>query len=152
MALIKCPECQKDISDKATVCIHCGCPLETKNICGKIIIKALKHPRESQIIGHTLGTPIYGTSVKIYIISTDDHILAEIISGQTKTIDINEDINIYVSFEKPGKKGFFNLFEKTKSNIVKISAKKENKVQIGYNYRPTLCKLMLNEVDTFDSI
>ena len=29
MALIKCPECNKDISDKAKVCIHCGYPLET---------------------------------------------------------------------------------------------------------------------------
>ena len=27
MALIKCPECKKDISDKATACIHCGYPI-----------------------------------------------------------------------------------------------------------------------------
>lgn len=27
MALIKCPECEKEISDKASACIHCGCPL-----------------------------------------------------------------------------------------------------------------------------
>jgi len=27
MALIKCSECGKKISDKAEVCIHCGCPL-----------------------------------------------------------------------------------------------------------------------------
>ena len=27
MALIKCPECGKEISDKANVCIHCGYPL-----------------------------------------------------------------------------------------------------------------------------
>ena len=26
MALIKCPECGKEISDKASACIHCGCP------------------------------------------------------------------------------------------------------------------------------
>ena len=26
MALIKCPECEKEISDKAAACIHCGCP------------------------------------------------------------------------------------------------------------------------------
>ncbi len=30
MALIKCPECKKEISDKATQCIHCGCPIENK--------------------------------------------------------------------------------------------------------------------------
>lgn len=28
MALIKCPECGKNISDKAYQCIHCGYPLE----------------------------------------------------------------------------------------------------------------------------
>lgn len=27
MALIKCPECGKEISDKANACIHCGYPL-----------------------------------------------------------------------------------------------------------------------------
>ena len=27
MALIKCPECHKEISDKAPTCPHCGCPL-----------------------------------------------------------------------------------------------------------------------------
>lgn len=27
MALIICPECGKEISDKAVACIHCGCPL-----------------------------------------------------------------------------------------------------------------------------
>lgn len=28
MSLIKCPECGKEISDKATVCIHCGYPIK----------------------------------------------------------------------------------------------------------------------------
>lgn len=28
MALIKCPECGKEVSDKAKSCIHCGYPLE----------------------------------------------------------------------------------------------------------------------------
>ena len=28
MALIKCPECGKEISDKAKACIHCGYPLD----------------------------------------------------------------------------------------------------------------------------
>ena len=28
MALIKCPECEKEVSDKAPVCIHCGFPLK----------------------------------------------------------------------------------------------------------------------------
>ena len=33
MALINCPECGKEISDKSETCIHCGYPLFVKNIC-----------------------------------------------------------------------------------------------------------------------
>ena len=28
MALIKCPECGNEVSDKAPACIHCGYPLQ----------------------------------------------------------------------------------------------------------------------------
>ena len=31
MALIKCPECGAEISDKAGSCIHCGCPLQRED-------------------------------------------------------------------------------------------------------------------------
>lgn len=31
MALIKCPECYKNVSDKAEICIHCGYPLKNDN-------------------------------------------------------------------------------------------------------------------------
>ena len=38
MALIKCPECGKEISDKADVCVSCGFPIHTytppKRVCG----------------------------------------------------------------------------------------------------------------------
>ena len=32
MALIKCPECGKEISDKASVCPNCGTPIADKKI------------------------------------------------------------------------------------------------------------------------
>lgn len=32
MALIKCTECGRDISDTSDKCIHCGCPIEKKKI------------------------------------------------------------------------------------------------------------------------
>lgn len=32
MALIKCPECGKKISDKSNVCINCGCPIKKQNL------------------------------------------------------------------------------------------------------------------------
>lgn len=39
MALIKCPECGKEISDKAKACIHCGCPLSEMVTSGTVRIK-----------------------------------------------------------------------------------------------------------------
>ena len=32
MALIKCSECGKEISDKAKICVHCGCPQSTISV------------------------------------------------------------------------------------------------------------------------
>ena len=40
MALIKCPECGGQVSDKAEACIHCGYPL--KNISQNAQEKMLK--------------------------------------------------------------------------------------------------------------
>ena len=34
--LIKCPECGKDVSDKASACIHCGFPLNDNDINLKV--------------------------------------------------------------------------------------------------------------------
>ncbi len=37
--LILCPECNKEISDKATVCVHCGFPLKDIDIINSNICK-----------------------------------------------------------------------------------------------------------------
>ena len=39
MALIKCPECSKEISDKANNCPNCGCPLSEFITTGTVRIK-----------------------------------------------------------------------------------------------------------------
>ena len=33
MALIKCEECGQMVSDKASDCPHCGCPVEAPMVC-----------------------------------------------------------------------------------------------------------------------
>lgn len=35
MALIKCPECGKQISDRAASCPNCGCPISGSNVASK---------------------------------------------------------------------------------------------------------------------
>ena len=38
MALIKCPECGREVSDKAASCINCGCPLAGINPAGSVTV------------------------------------------------------------------------------------------------------------------
>ena len=38
MALIKCPECGRDVSDKSNACIHCGFPLSSPKK-GELIVR-----------------------------------------------------------------------------------------------------------------
>lgn len=40
MALIKCEECGKEISDRAVACPNCGCPVEHKK---QIVKKNFPH-------------------------------------------------------------------------------------------------------------
>lgn len=46
MALIYCPECGSRISDKALMCIHCGCPAEYYSKEKPIPLKAAKPVKE----------------------------------------------------------------------------------------------------------
>ena len=46
MALIKCPECGKEVSDKCTQCIHCGYPL----VNYKCLINGVEHDFEEEFI------------------------------------------------------------------------------------------------------
>ena len=49
MALIKCPECGKDISNKAKACIHCGFPL-TDEETNEAASEGLNLKREAKLI------------------------------------------------------------------------------------------------------
>lgn len=47
MALIKCPECGGQVSDKASACIHCGCPLSSN------IVNAVSKKFYVDVDGHS---------------------------------------------------------------------------------------------------
>ena len=137
MALIKCPECGKEISDRVPSCVNCGYPIQSQNAESKVVIKALK--------------PMYGQSAKVYICTTSGRCLTEMMTGHTVSLNIDSDMEIYASFFPIGKKGLLNLGEKTKSNTIHISAGQLTKVQISYIFG-SLTKIVINKVDEFDPI
>lgn len=57
MALVKCKECGKEISDKATTCIHCGYPVKKQNANNRLDSKNGKH-KVITIVGICIGTLI----------------------------------------------------------------------------------------------
>ena len=73
MALINCPECGKSVSDKATVCIHCGYPINVINKdtnCEKIKEQSEKNKKTIVIIFIifiilSIGTGILGYNYSI---------------------------------------------------------------------------------------
>ena len=52
MALIKCPECGREISDKAKVCIHCGYPLGERFLAESDVSKSAKTKWHCSICGY----------------------------------------------------------------------------------------------------
>lgn len=51
MALIKCSECKKEISDKAKVCVNCGCPIEKELLCNECGNKLDKNDKVCKCCG-----------------------------------------------------------------------------------------------------
>ena len=54
MSLIKCPECGKEISDKATSCPNCGCPVSVPKE-SDVFLDAKKFNKESKKIKKDSG-------------------------------------------------------------------------------------------------
>ena len=87
MSLISCSECGKEISDKATVCIHCGCPIKKKlNTSKKVVYmcmsECLSNPFKefNEYKGSTLSCPDCGGQLNYYeteIIDKDTDLVVE---------------------------------------------------------------------------
>ena len=77
MALINCPECNKEISDKAPACPHCGCPLgsETKAAPQEATATPAKNKRPAWLIlvlplAAFLGFFVYCKTIKLHPVIT----------------------------------------------------------------------------------
>lgn len=138
MALIKCPECGKEISNKATACIHCGFPIATANTIAKLTIKAQSRPA-----GFTMK------QLTMDIVSNSGKKLCTLEPGQVISIDIANDIEIYAIPTY----GLSMAKERRKSNTLKISSQKSTRVQVAFliSFGALSSRVVLNEVDMIDS-
>ena len=78
MALIKCPECGKEISSQAGACPNCGCPIANKPT--SIKIRALSDDGKIRCVAYKINGKV----------------VAQVPLGSTATIHINEPTRIRV--------------------------------------------------------
>lgn len=84
MAIIKCPECLREISDKAETCIHCGYPIKTQKMQGKVIF---------QTSGDFIG--LLG---KYTIKDKDGNMVAKLKANDYFETTINSDTTFYIRY------------------------------------------------------
>lgn len=119
MALIQCEECGKKVSNKASTCPNCGCPIseQTENVL--------------------ISFPIWQGQLAFnncYVFDEDRNEIAKCKQGETISIECSEPMNITVKMQnafgkpsitiKPGKKykvdfrGFGKVYIKEVDKIV----------------------------------
>lgn len=89
MALIKCPECGNEVSDKATNCIRCGYPIQPQVLQ---TVQLVKEPERSVAIVYGLQqTFMIGGTMKLYI---DGEYVASVKKGDSVEIPVNRDCTL----------------------------------------------------------
>ena len=132
MALIKCIECGKEISDKATTCPHCGCPISETNPVGIVKIKL---PRTEQISGGWVGL----LSSKDASISSYGRIIWRGKHGETATFTVDKVTHITVNL---------GTWANPINGFVSPRKKYELIQDYGFHWKATF---RLSEVDIIDS-
>lgn len=133
MALIKCMECGKEVSDKATACPNCGCPLA--EMITKGIVK-IKMPRTEQIADGFVGLL---SSKNVTVKTSRGWNLWSGQHGQTATFEIDEPMDIVIDLGKWGNQVSGRIKPKTKYELVQ---------DLGIHLKATF---RLSEVDVIDS-
>lgn len=71
MALIDCPECGREISNRAPACIHCGFPLTSTNTQSELIVVEQVSPVQTWIIGRDWTLPKDGKEQRVHCLDCD---------------------------------------------------------------------------------
>lgn len=119
MSLIKCPECEKEISNNTNQCINCGFRLK----------KEVINKNQSKVIIHSYNeTYLINPTVKIY---NNENFIAEINKGQTISLPIDDDT-------------IFTFKCSTKSIDVKVSCDRITEIQLSFNRGTGSLKAIIN--------
>lgn len=132
MALIKCIDCGREISDKATACPHCGCPIENRKVSGIVKIKI---PKTQQISGGWVGL----LSSKAVSVKNGSFILWSGKHGETASFQIDHPTTITIDLGTWGN---------PVTGVVQPRCKYELVQDFGFHMKATF---RLSEVDVIDS-
>ena len=111
MALIKCPECGKEISDKSKACIHCGYPLD-------YVAPPSKLPKEEMVTVHVHRERKFTGSMLISLILVNGVQMGSVRNGETCTFLIKPGLSVFTV--KSGKQAIWEGgSEATKQILVK---------------------------------
>ena len=91
MSLIKCPECQKEISNKADKSPHCGCPVLQDNISGQNLLQESKKKKNG------CGLPFLVTILIVSLILLVISAISDIDTSNTGT-NTSDDSSISVKY------------------------------------------------------
>lgn len=128
MAMIKCPECGHDVSDKAKSCPHCGFAVADNRPDGDIRVKV---------------TDIYNYPQKV-VISSSTRVLWEGHAGQTADFYLDKPTDVHIKYHL-GMAGYPMECDG------RIDPSKGKRYQIQTSpgfFKPKIC---LNRVDVIDS-
>lgn len=140
MALIKCPECNLQVSDKAISCPHCGYPLDSKAIkrqynkstkrkrlpngfgtISKLKNKNLRRPFRAQVcVGKNFyGRPIYKSLKPQSSFETYNDAYAALMEYHKNPYDLDSDLTVEQLYEKWSEEYFKTLSSHSSERTVK---------------------------------
>lgn len=132
MALVRCKECGKEVSDRASSCPNCGCPIADMITSGVVKIKL---PRTEKIANGWVGL----FSSKSASISSNGRVLWEGKHGETATFTIEEPTHIYIDLGTWGNPVEGTVEPKKKYELIQ---------DYGFHMKATF---RLSEIDTIDA-
>ncbi len=140
MALIKCPECQLQVSDKAITCPHCGYPLDTKVIkqqqrktnkrkrlpngfgtISELKNQNLRKPFRALVcVGKNFyGKPIYKSLKPETYFKTYNDAYAALLEYHKNPYDLDSDLTVEQLYEKWTDKYFESLSSPSSERTIK---------------------------------